>query len=363
MRRKTSERLAASARPVTNLASGWYVALPSAELRTGPRRATLFGTAHVAWRGDDGQAHVQGAVCPHAGAALFGGRVVDGTLECPFHRWRFDGSGVCVSVPGRRPPARAAVTALPTRECSGYVWVWYGAGPPRYEPPDLPGLEARRFPGIRGFRSFRLADPTRATTRRILENTYDPDHLVALHGLTVAGEARITFPAAGGKALSGAVPGTAAGGATAAGGGPEDRCDATLTWPSYRGPLGTVSNAFGLNADEFTLRLRGWASCQEIEYFADGRRLYRMVLAVTPIGEHHSVQHINAAVDADGSGVVGWLRSLVHRAEVQVAARQDLPVFDTLLPGDRHGIYVPGDEAVRRFRRFYQQWVELAQRG
>ncbi|MGW0011166.1 Rieske (2Fe-2S) protein, partial [Streptomyces tendae] len=148
-----------------------------------------------------------------------------------------------------------------------------------------------------------------------------------------------------------------------AGGGPEDRCDATLTWPSYRGPLGPVSNAFGLNADEFTLRLRGWASCQEIEYFADGRRLYRMVLAVTPIGEHHSVQHINAAVDADGAGIVGWLRSLVHRAEVQVAARQDLPVFDTLLPGDRHGIYVPGDEAVRRFRRFYQQWVELAQRG
>jgi phenylpropionate dioxygenase-like ring-hydroxylating dioxygenase large terminal subunit len=349
MRQKTSERMAALARPVTNLASGWYVALPSAELRRKPRQATLFGNAYVAWRGDDGRAHVQSAVCPHAGAALYGGKVVGGTLECPFHRWRFDDSGACVSVPGRRPPARAAVTPLPTRECSGYVWVWYGSGPPRYEPPDLPDLQARRFPSTR---SFRLADPTRATTRRILENTYDPDHLVALHGLTVAGEARITIPTTH-ETPNG----------TAADSGPEERCDATLTWPSYRGPLGAVSNVFGLNADEFTLRLRGWASCQEIEYFADGRRLYRMVLAVTPIGEHHSVQHISAAVDADGAGIVGWLRALVHRAEVQVAARQDLPVFDTLLPGDRHGIYVPGDEAVRRFRRFYQQWVELAQRG
>ncbi|MFI5728117.1 Rieske 2Fe-2S domain-containing protein [Streptomyces cyaneofuscatus] len=340
MRQKTSERLAAAARPVSNLASGWYVALPSAELRGRPRKATLFGRGHVVWRGADGRAHVQGAVCPHAGAALYGGKVVDGTLECPFHRWRFDGSGTCVSVPGRVPPRRAAVATLPTRESSGFVWVWYGKGAPRYEPPDLPGRRARRLPSTR---NFRLADPTRATTRRILENTYDPDHLVALHGLTVTGDARITFPSADGL--------------------PEERCDATLTWPSYRGPLGAVSNVFGLNADEFTLRLRGWASCQEIEYYADGRRLYRMVLAVTPIGEHHSVQHISAAVDADGAGVMGRLRSLVHRAEVQVAARQDLPVFDTLLPGDRHGIYVPGDEAVRRFRRFYQQWVELAQRG
>ncbi|WP_367045133.1 Rieske 2Fe-2S domain-containing protein [Streptomyces sp. Je 1-332] len=350
MRRSTSERIAASARPTTNLASGWYVALPSEELRRRPRRITLFGASYVGWRGADGRAHVQSATCPHAGAALHGGKVVDGTLECPFHRWRFDESGACVFVPGQRPPARAAVTALPTRECSGYVWAWYGNGAPRYEPPDLRDLEARQIPGIR---RFRLADPTRATTRRILENTYDPDHLVALHGLTVAGKARIAFQEAGEETVGDGAPDDK----------PEPRCDATLTWPSYRGALGTVSNAFGLNAGEFTLRMRGWASCQEIEYYADGRRLYRMILAVTPIGEHHSIQHINAVVDPDGAGALGWLRALVHRAEVQVAARQDLPIFDTLLPGDRHGIYVPGDEAVRRFRRFYQQWVEVAEHG
>lgn len=350
MRHRTSERMARSARPVTNLASGWYVALPSAELRHRPRRVTLFGNSYVAWRAGDGRARVHSAVCPHAGAALHGGKVVDGTLECPFHRWRFDESGACVFVPGRRPPARATVTALPTRERSGYVWVWYGSGPPRHEPPDRPDLAAPRFPGVR---SFRLADPTRATTRRILENTYDPDHLVALHGLTVAGDARIEFTDAREPSADGGTPDDE----------PEERCDATLTWPAYRGALGTVSNVFGLNAKEFTLRMRGWASCQEIEYYADGRRLYRMILAVTPIGEHHSVQHINAAVDPDGAGALGWLRALVHRAEVQVAARQDLPVFDTLLPGDRHGIYVPGDAAVRRFRRFYQRWVEVAERG
>jgi len=335
----------APVRPVTNLAAGWYAATASTNLRRTPERITLFGETFVGWRDRHGRARVQSAVCPHMGAALHGGRVVDGTIECPFHRWRFDPDGRCVVVPGRRPSARVALRVLPTRECSGYVWAWFGSGEPTHEPPDVPALDRRtRRPRLR---RFRLADATRATPRRILENTYDPDHLIALHGLTVAGDARITFPDAPHGDRDGAPP---------------ERFDAMLTWPAYRGGLGTVSDVLGLNAGEFTLRVRGWASCQQIEYFADRRRLYEMVLAVTPVCEHHSIQHIAAAVDPDGRGVMGRLRALVHRAEVQVAARQDLPIFDTLQPGDRHGIYVPGDEALRNFRRFYQRWVDTAHR-
>jgi phenylpropionate dioxygenase-like ring-hydroxylating dioxygenase large terminal subunit len=235
---------------------------------------------------------------------------------------------------------------LPTWECSGYVWAWYGCKAPDHEPPSIPELGTHRRGSLR---RFRLADPNRATTRRILENTYDPDHLIALHGLSVAGSPQITIPThthrEGGD------------------GEEEERFDATLTWPAYRGALGAVSNAIGLNAHEFTLRLRGWASCQQIEYFADDERLYQMVLAVTPVGEHHSIQHINAVVDLGRPGLLRWVRALAHRAEVQVAARQDLPIFDTLLPGDRHGIYVAGDEAVRQFRRFYQRKVEVGVHG
>ncbi len=345
MRRVTSATTTAPLRPVMNLAAGWYVAIPSAELRMKPCRVTLFGESFVGWRDGNGRAHVHSAVCPHAGAALHAGRVVDDTLECPFHRWRFDAAGTCVFVPGRRPPTRAAVAPLPTRECSGYVWAWYGCGAPDHKPPSIPDLSAHRRQSLR---RFRLADPTRATTRRILENTYDPDHLVALHGLSVAGDARITFPTHARREGDDAE---------------DERFDATLTWPAYRGALGAVSNVIGLNADEFTLRLRGWASCQQIEYFADGERVYQMVLAVTPVGEHHSIQHINVAIDPGRPGILRWVRALVHRAEVQVAARQDLPIFDTLLPGDRHGIYVAGDEAVRHFRRFYQRKVDVALHG
>lgn len=53
------------------------------------------------FRGQEGQAHVLNAYCPHLGANLaVGGRVVGNCIECPFHGWRFEGSdGKCVKIP------------------------------------------------------------------------------------------------------------------------------------------------------------------------------------------------------------------------------------------------------------------------
>ena len=40
------------------------------------------------------------AFCPHLGAHLgYGGLVEESTIRCPFHAWRFDGTGACVEVP------------------------------------------------------------------------------------------------------------------------------------------------------------------------------------------------------------------------------------------------------------------------
>lgn len=327
-----------SARPsVANLAVGWYVACASALLRDRPIHVVLFGQDHVAWRSADRKAHLQTSLCPHMGAALHDGTVVRDAIECPFHRWRFGPDGTCLSAPGRTPPRRARLRTLPVAEASGYVWVWHGPGGPLFDPPNVPALEPRRGPHLR---RFSLADTTRTTPRRILENTWDPDHLVALHGLTTTGATGVAMQPAGG-----------------AHGAAIERLDATFTWPSYSGLLGTVSSLLGLNASTFTLRVRGWATCQHIEYFTDQTRVYEMVLAVTPVGDSLSVQHINVAVERERT-ILGPLRSLVHRAEVQVAAKQDLPVFDTLLSGDRHGIYLSSDATLRRFRQFYQRWVE-----
>ena len=53
------------------------------------------------FRGEDGQAQVLDAYCPHMGANLgVGGLVKGNCLECPFHGWQFRGhDGKCVHIP------------------------------------------------------------------------------------------------------------------------------------------------------------------------------------------------------------------------------------------------------------------------
>lgn len=282
--------------------------------------------------------------CPHMGAALSGGRVVDGTLRCPFHHWQFGPDGRCRELPGgRRAPAAARLPVLPTTERDGYVWFWYGTAEPLHA---LPGPAIDQPGPAPAYRVFHLEDPTGTTVRRVLENSFDPDHLVALHGLEVQGSTDADFlDAARADAEFGAVD------------PPDSRLCAVFSWPSYGGWLGRVSGALGLNARRFELRVAAWPTLQHLQYFADGVPLYRLILAVTPVAADRTVQHIVVAVDRHGQRVRDRLRYLVHRGEVMVAARQDLPVFDTMRPGDRHGIYVPGDRPVREFRRFYQRWT------
>ncbi|PID54647.1 MAG: Rieske (2Fe-2S) protein [Micrococcales bacterium] len=332
-----------------NLATGWYVALRSAALRGSPVRVELFGSPFVVWRVAGRAPVLMPLHCPHMGAALAGGRVVDGTLECPFHRWRYRPDGGCATLPnGRRPPATAQVQVqvLPTTERDGYVWVWYGQGAPLYPLPG-PALTADE---PTAHRVFQLEDPAGTTARRILENTFDPDHLVALHGLTVRGRTETDLlDSERADALFGPAD------------VPQARLGAVFSWPAYSGWLGRFSDVAGLNADRFELRVAAWPTLQHIWYHADGLQLYHLVLGVTPVAADRSVQHIAGA--KHGRRTASRLRYVMHRGEVTIAARQDLPIFDTMRSGDWHGIYVPGDRALRKFRHFYQRWTETAGDG
>jgi nitrite reductase/ring-hydroxylating ferredoxin subunit len=330
-----------STRTPLDLPASWYVALPSGQLGGGPRPLTLFDRKLVAWRDGTGRPVLAQGFCPHLGASLATGRVVGGELQCPAHRWRFDGSGRCVAAPGVGD--RPGLRTYPTVERHGYVWAWYGSREPMFPLPTFPALDgATRFPT-----GFRMADDTRATVRRILENTYDPDHLVALHGLEVTGSTTLR--------LLDSPRATADHGPAIA---PEAWLGAELTWPSYSGRLGRITNLLGTNAKEFTLRVDGWPGGQRISYFADGRLQYRMLLAASPLGPNRTVQHIAVALPRTG---VRWrdLRNyLLHRPEITLTSQQDIPLFNTIERGDRHGIYVGGDHGVRAFRKHYQQWVD-----
>ncbi|WP_234383289.1 Rieske 2Fe-2S domain-containing protein [Streptomyces dysideae] len=153
--------------------------LRSAELR--PDRVVslhYFGRALVAFRGADGQAAVRDAHCPHYGAHLgVGGKVVDGTVECPFHGWRFAADGRCVNAPFAVRTPKVSLGGFPVREHSGLIFVHTGPVAPSWEVPEIPEAGSRDF-----------AEPIDDTCRarihiqEMRENIVDESHFHFIHG-------------------------------------------------------------------------------------------------------------------------------------------------------------------------------------
>jgi phenylpropionate dioxygenase-like ring-hydroxylating dioxygenase large terminal subunit len=160
----------------------WYVAEDSAAIANNARkRVRLCGLDFVIWRNSTGEAFCLSDVCIHRGASLGGGKVVDGSIECPYHGWRFGGDGACNRIPSAGPdatiPARARVDAYPLIERYGWIWVFLGDLPEAERPP-LPELEVWNDPKwrlIRGTYSWK------ANYARIVENGTDPSHAAFVH--------------------------------------------------------------------------------------------------------------------------------------------------------------------------------------
>jgi phenylpropionate dioxygenase-like ring-hydroxylating dioxygenase large terminal subunit len=162
--------------------AGWYPACRSADLGGRPRSITLMDAPIALWRDGRGAAHALVDRCPHRNAPLSMGRVHgDGSLECGYHGWRFDGGGQCVAVPGLSLGASRSrdVGSYRVVEQDGFVWIW---GPSSDE--------------VNGHRPFALPDlPNEVVFARdldcdlsvALENSLDVPHTAFLHGGTFRG--------------------------------------------------------------------------------------------------------------------------------------------------------------------------------
>eukprot|EP00803_Ostreobium_quekettii_P005127 evm.model.scf_3447.1 EVM.evm.TU.scf_3447.1 scf_3447:2323-7983(-) len=98
------------------------------------QRMAILGRAIVVWKDVEGRWRAVEDRCAHRLAALSLGSVQeDGTLACRYHGWRFNGHGECTHIPqatGTTSEAiacsssRSKVTAFPTLEAHGLLWVW-----------------------------------------------------------------------------------------------------------------------------------------------------------------------------------------------------------------------------------------------
>lgn len=167
--------------PFPTTPNSWYGVAWSREVPVGKAvPARYFGRDLVVFRGEDGQARVLDAICPHLGANLgVNGRVQGNSVVCPFHAWRYDGSGACVEIPGSAViPSRARVGCWPTREVNGAILVWFHAdkAPPDYEIPALPMGDTSQWTAP----VCRSVD-VHTHVQEMNENIFDVAHFVHIH--------------------------------------------------------------------------------------------------------------------------------------------------------------------------------------
>ena len=123
----------------------WYAILESREVkRVRFTTVTRMRERLVAWRTQSGQVTVMSEKCPHRGASLSAGKLVNDCLQCAFHGFEFDPNGNCILVPANGkdsvPPKALHVRTYPVREEHDFIYIWWGDAPA--ELPPVPWFES-----------------------------------------------------------------------------------------------------------------------------------------------------------------------------------------------------------------------------
>lgn len=162
---------------VARLPDAWYVLATSDELGAKPLARTLYGIPLVLFRDEAGRPAALLDRCAHRNVPLSPGRCEGGTIECPYHGWRYDAAGRCTRIPSLcvEHPERPLVASFPAREVDGLVWVYATPGvPPTHEPYALPDLGP-------GYGSVTRVVEAKGTLLATIENALDVPHTAFLH--------------------------------------------------------------------------------------------------------------------------------------------------------------------------------------
>lgn len=162
--------------------NGWYHIAASADVPVGKVvEVQAVGKVFAVYRGENGVAAVLDAYCVHLGANMaVGGKVVGNCLECPFHKWQFNGDGKVTHIPyADKIPEVAKTQAWPTREYYGHICVYYDAEgrEPPYELDPYPQIDSGQFV-YRGVHRETVS----MHIQEFAENAVDYMHFDPLHG-------------------------------------------------------------------------------------------------------------------------------------------------------------------------------------
>jgi 5,5'-dehydrodivanillate O-demethylase len=158
----------------------WMPVAASCDLKAGTvRKVRLLGEELVLYRDTRGRPALLEEQCPHRRTSLAYGCVDDEGIRCPYHGWKFAGSGACLETPAE--PANTALArrvraqAYPVEELGGLVFAYLGPLPA----PLLPRYDL--FVWDNALRDIGYA-VLPCNWLQIMENSVDPSHVEWLHG-------------------------------------------------------------------------------------------------------------------------------------------------------------------------------------
>ena len=298
--------------------NGWFQIAYSDELATGQILSLeYFGTALVAFRDAAGKASVLDAYCTHLGAHLgVGGKLKDGTIQCPFHGWCFNGAGECVEVSyAKKIPPKASTRSWPTVEVNGLLLVWFHAegAAPTFQIPRLPEIGTDEWTPYER-RRWKI----RTRNQEMAENAVDSAHFHFLHGTTNQPESKADVDGHILHVVSTTGMSTPRGG--------------------IDGTVESTSHGFGFS----TVRFRGLVDTL-------------LVSSTTPIDDEHVDHRFSFTIKKLGDNDVTRGVGKAFIREVTRQLEQDIPVWENKIYRDPP-ILCDGDGPVGIFRKWCKQF-------
>jgi phenylpropionate dioxygenase-like ring-hydroxylating dioxygenase large terminal subunit len=166
-----------------NLQHYWWPLATVAEVAAGkPLARTLHQLPLVVFcTSPPGAATLEVAVlpdrCPHRHAPLSQGKIKAGTIECPYHGWRFNAEGCCCRVPGLSDRGKGEHPLLsPIASCIAHGLVWACLIPHENTPPPVGPATVNA-----AIDYFWLEDTVQCTLVQGAENLLDGFHTHFVH--------------------------------------------------------------------------------------------------------------------------------------------------------------------------------------
>ncbi len=138
----------------------------------------FLGTRVIVYRDTDGKPVVQSAYCPHVGADLSLGTLIDGKIRCAYHHWKFAPDGQCVEIPeATRIPPAVGIYNYPAAEKWGLIWAFNGEKP-LFGLPEMPNVAESELVYIAARHGIRAVEGYISSS-----NVVDFQHLKTVHGI------------------------------------------------------------------------------------------------------------------------------------------------------------------------------------